>query len=277
LFVIPGHSANAARADFAAIMRWGRIKLPSSTKSRLAQLHRPRTHLPRGPSEIQIGVTLTFVAGAVDAGGFLLLGQFTAHMSGNASSIADHLQSGAWRLVLAGVAAFAPFVGGAAVSAALIGGRLRHAGRSPFAPSLLLESAALLGFVFFYPLVKPVSYGIDLAIAVLAFAMGLQNATSTSLSVTRMRTTQVTGIATDLGLELGHLLYWNRGVAKGPAVTADRAKLAKVGALLLGFLAGGLAGAFGFGRFGAVACAPIAVVLLILALWMSYAKTKLFR
>jgi uncharacterized membrane protein YoaK (UPF0700 family) len=242
----------------------------------IAAKHHERAR--RGPNEVQIGVILTFVAGAVDAGGFLLLGQFTAHMSGNASSMADHLHSGAWLVVLAGVAAFLPFLAGAAVSAMLIGGRLRYGSRSPFVPALLLESSLLLAFAGFYPTIRAASYGTDLAIAILSFAMGLQNATSTSLSITRMRTTQVTGIATDLGLELGRLLYWNRrlGSARGPAVVADRAKLAKVVTLLMSFLAGGFAGASGFSRFGSISCAALAIMVLMLACWMWRGGTKPF-
>ncbi len=242
----------------------------------IATKHHERAR--RGPNEVQIGMILIFVAGAVDAGGFLLLGQFTAHMSGNASSMADHLHSGAWLVVLAGVAAFLPFLAGAAVAAMLIGGRLRNGGKSPFVPALLLESLMLLAFAVLYPLIRSAGFGTDLAIAILSFAMGLQNATSTSLSVTRMRTTQVTGIATDLGLELGRLLYWNRprGSARGPAVVADRAKLAKVGALLLSFLAGGFTGASGFSKFGSISCAAFAVILLLLACWMWRGGTKPF-
>ena len=51
-----------------------------------------------GAADTQIGLVLTFVAGATNAGGFLAIGQYTSHMSGIFSAMADHLALGwpAW-------------------------------------------------------------------------------------------------------------------------------------------------------------------------------------
>ena len=53
---------------------------------------------------------LTFVAGAINAGGFLAVGHYTSHMSGILSSMADNLALGALGVVGLGFAAFLPFV-----------------------------------------------------------------------------------------------------------------------------------------------------------------------
>ena len=50
----------------------------------------------------QLGFSLTFVAGATNAGGFLAVKQYTSHMSGVVSSIADQAALGDLSLVLAG-------------------------------------------------------------------------------------------------------------------------------------------------------------------------------
>ena len=63
---------------------------------------------------------LTFIAGAVNAGGFLAVHQYTSHMSGIVSSMADNLTLGDIDLVLAGLGAFLSFVAGAACSAVLV-------------------------------------------------------------------------------------------------------------------------------------------------------------
>ncbi|MFX4396989.1 YoaK family protein, partial [Acinetobacter baumannii] len=61
------------------------------------------------------------------------------------------------------------------------------------------------------------------AVPLLCFIMGLQNAIITKVSQARIRTTHVTGITTDIGIELGKLAYWNPGGGEGPpAVRADR-------------------------------------------------------
>lgn len=43
-------------------------------------------------ANVRLGATLAFVAGAANAGGFLAVGQYTSHMTGVLSSVADHLR-----------------------------------------------------------------------------------------------------------------------------------------------------------------------------------------
>jgi hypothetical protein len=54
-----------------------------------------------GAADTQLGLVLTLVEGATNAGGFLAIGQYTAHMSGIFFAIADHLALGrsAWCLL----------------------------------------------------------------------------------------------------------------------------------------------------------------------------------
>jgi uncharacterized membrane protein YoaK (UPF0700 family) len=82
--------------------------------------------------------------------------------------------------------------------------------------------------------------------------MGLQNAIVTKASRAEIRTTHVTGLVTDIGIELGKLAYWNRDSIAG-RVTADRQRLALLSSLLAMFLCGGIAGAFGFKYLGFIA------------------------
>ena len=102
-------------------------------------------------------------------------------------------------------------------------------------------------------------------VCLLCYVMGLQNAMITKVSKAEIRTTHVTGLVTDIGIELGKLFYWNVGATTGSAVRADRQKLGLLGSLLLSFLAGGLTGAVGFKHLGFVSTVPIAIVLLTLA------------
>src|SRR3954454_2440824 len=88
----------------------------------------------------RLGRSLAFVAGAANAGGFLAVGQYTSHMSGLVSSIADNLVLGQIAFVFSAIAAVGAFLGGAATSAVLINwGRQRRA-HSVFATPLLLEA-----------------------------------------------------------------------------------------------------------------------------------------
>ncbi len=98
------------------------------------------------------------------------------------------------------------------------------------------------------------------------FHYGLQNAVITKLSKAEIRTTHITGIVTDIGIELGKLIYWNRDTTETlPNVVANRARLKVLSCLAIYFFAGGVIGAFGFKHFGYVVTVPLALVLVALA------------
>lgn len=103
-------------------------------------------------------------------------------------------------------------------------------------------------------------------VVLLCFIMGLQNAVVTKLSGSVIRTTHMTGIVTDLGIELGKLVYWNADQAASQPVRADRDRMKVLGGLFLAFLSGGMSGAFGFKQFGYGFTVPIAVLLAVISL-----------
>ena len=216
----------------------------------------------------RLGRVLAFVAGAANAGGFLAVGQYTSHMSGIVSAVADNLALGDLLLVVAGLSSLLAFLGGAATSAILINwGRRRHA-HSEYATPLMLEAALLLCFgLLGSNLEQHRLLFVPATVGLLCFVMGLQNAMITKISKAEIRTTHVTGLVTDIGIELGKLIYWNGGDAKDERirVLADRPKLMLLASLLGMFLAGGLAGAFGFKHIGFIATVPLALALVTLA------------
>jgi uncharacterized membrane protein YoaK (UPF0700 family) len=104
-------------------------------------------------------------------------------------------------------------------------------------------------------------------VALLCFVMGLQNAIITKISKAEIRTTHMTGLVTDMGIELGKLFYWNITTRRPEVddVRADRPKLALLGSLLGMFVIGGLIGALGFKHLGFVSTIPLAAMLIVLA------------
>jgi uncharacterized membrane protein YoaK (UPF0700 family) len=217
-------------------------------------------------TNVKLGAVLAFVAGAANAGGFLAVGQYTSHMTGMLSSIADNLMLGQLTLVVAAIGALLAFLCGAMTTAILVNWGLRRGLRSAYGLPLLLESAALLLFGLsgaamnaYAPLFLP------LTVVLLCFIMGLQNAVITKISRAEIRTTHVTGLVTDIGIELGKLLYVNARADSAP-VLANRQKL-RIHSLLVGcFFAGGLFGAFGFKYAGFVTTVPLAIALWVLSL-----------
>jgi uncharacterized membrane protein YoaK (UPF0700 family) len=63
---------------------------------------------------------LAFVAGAANAGGFLAVRQYTSHMTGIVSTMADNFAVGSLSLVLNGAAAILSFLLGAFLTTVLV-------------------------------------------------------------------------------------------------------------------------------------------------------------
>jgi uncharacterized membrane protein YoaK (UPF0700 family) len=216
-------------------------------------------------SNRRLGCSLAFVAGAVNAGGFFAVGQYTSHMSGIVSAVADHAALGELRLMVAGLTSLLAFFLGAATSAMLINWGRRREAQSQFAVPLLLEACLLLCFGLMGA--RPDAGNLlPATVALLCFVMGLQNAIITKISRAEIRTTHVTGLVTDIGIEMGKMMYWNRSAQAAGRVAADRPRLYLLGSLLLMFLTGGLVGAFGFKYMGYIVTVPLAVVLTFLAI-----------
>lgn len=140
--------------------------------------------------------------------------------------------------------------------------------QSEFASPLLLEAVLLLLFgLLGARLAHMHGLFVPATVMLLCFLMGLQNAVITKISRAEIRTTHITGIVTDIGIELGKLAYWNasRGVAQRHHVVADRERLGLLTALAASFVGGGLIGAFGFQALGYITTVPLALLLVALA------------
>jgi uncharacterized membrane protein YoaK (UPF0700 family) len=214
----------------------------------------------------QLGMALAFVAGAANAGGFIAVHQYTSHMTGIVSAMADGLAAGAFGLVAAGLGALAAFVAGAACCALIVNFARRRALHSLYALPLLFEAVLLLSFGMLGTWLASVEVLIVPAtVTLLCFMMGLQNAVITKLSNAEIRTTHITGVMTDIGIELGKALYPNRTAGAAP-VAANHGRLRLLAGLALGFFTGGVAGAAGFTRLGYAATLPLAMLLVLLAI-----------
>ena len=215
-----------------------------------------------------LGGILAFNAGAVNAGGFLVVAMYTSHMTGFASLLADNLVLGNMRLVLSAIGALLAFTLGAAVTAILVNAARQHGLRSEYALPLLLEALLLLVFgLMGATLNRQTPFAVPLTVLVLAFTMGLQNALVSKISSSQIRTTHMTGIVTDIGIELGKLFYWNRTASPFESrVRANRIKLRLLATLLGAFVGGGVVGAAGFKHVGFVWVVPLALLLLGLCL-----------
>lgn len=233
---------------------------PSTRLLRIAAARR-RT----GRNDLILGALLAFVAGAMNAGGFLAIGHYTSHMTGIVSSLADNVALGLFGLVGSGLALLVSFMLGAACSAILINWARRHARRQQYAYPLALEAGLLIAFAGIGVIV-PSPAAAPVTAVLLCFIMGLQNATITKISGARIRTTHLTGMITDMGIEFGKFAYqaFARRLGHAPIVT-DARKLGILLTIVGMFFFGGLVGALGFKHLGHAFALPFAALLLAIA------------
>ncbi|MGO4391859.1 YoaK family protein [Variovorax sp. M-6] len=228
------------------------------------------TNRHRAPSTNRtLGLLLAFNAGAVNAGGFLVLHMYTSHMTGFASQLADGLVLGNAKLLLNALGAVLAFVSGAAVCAMLVNWGRQHHLRAVYALPLLLEAALMFpfGLMGAITLTWSTPFAVPLTVLLLSFIMGLQNAVASKTSGGSIRTTHMTGNITDLGMELGKLFYWNRAGSAAPARVRHNPHRIRMASGLLGmFVLGGIAGALGFKYVGFICTVPLAALLLALSL-----------
>jgi len=216
----------------------------------------------------RLGRWLAFIAGAANAGGFLAVGQYTSHMSGIVSALADNFAVGDFGLIVAGLSSLAAFMTGAATSAIMINWGRRRRAQSEYALPLMLEAVLLLCFGLLGSNLENNRFlFVPATVGLLCYVMGLQNAIITKISKAEIRTTHMTGIVTDIGIEIGKLFYWNVSES-GPGITAvkaDRSRLRLLASLLGMFFIGGLAGALGFKYVGFISTLPLSAMLVVLA------------
>lgn len=213
----------------------------------------------------RLGCSLAAVAGAVNAAGFLAVGYYSANMTGNVSALANGFHDGDMARVFSFCGLILAFVAGAVLSALLVNAGRRRQLRAVYAWSILLEAGllALLGLLDLILSAPPrgptLAYG-------LSFLMGLQNATVTRISGARVRTTHVTGMLTDVGLEIANWLEAIVHSADASQRARARERLSLHTAIVLSFTAGGIVGAFLYGCWSGLLLLLVAGVLVSIAL-----------
>ncbi|OCX66210.1 hypothetical protein BFP70_08505 [Thioclava sp. SK-1] len=217
-----------------------------------------------------LGLILATIAGSLNAGAFLMMSQYASHMTGHLSQMAGSLVTQDLSLVILSFGILVLFVAGAALASMMIAwGHDRHAKLTYFLP-LALQGAllAVLASTEFLPNALTGYTGL----ALLAFVMGLQNATITRISSARIRTTHATGLLTDMGIELGRAAY---GLGHPNHQDGqDNSRLFLFMQLVSAFIIGGVLGCLGHGAFGWGFAILPAVILMSIALATAPRKAR---
>lgn len=192
--------------------------------------------LARLPTWVWMGAwVLAFLAGMVNVVGLLgFQHQAITHLTGNSSLLAAEIAHGDRHAAANLALLMGAFVAGAAISGCIIQDATLRLGRR-YGVALAMVSALLLAAGWL------MSRGLVAGMYAAACACGLQNAMASTYSGSVVRTTHVSGMFTDIGIAIGHLV-------RGLVVDVRRLKLCAL--VITGFVSGGVAGAAAFSLIG---------------------------
>lgn len=158
---------------------------------------------------LRLASNLSFVAGIVNVVGVLSLGILTTNVTGHFAFFAEEMLKNEYSKAISFLLFILFFLTGAFVSNFIVEISLRKKVKSAHAIPMYFEIAILCFIVlskdwfFFVNNQEYIAY-------ILLFAMGLQNALVTQISQSTVRTTHLTGLFTDLGIELSQLFFYKK-------------------------------------------------------------------
>lgn len=212
----------------------------------------------------RIAAYLAVIAGAVNSAGFVIIGSFTSHVTGNLGRVADHVAEGEASVAAVAGATIVMFFVGAVVAGMVIESGVFGSMSRTSAALLFLEALLVSAFVASMAGHLPSAIRAHEARAMLlSGAMGIQNSLVTRLSGAIVRTTHLTGVVTDLGIETARWFrFWRTraGAARNVRLTVSRSaaeeprpeKIALLATIFFAFLGGSVAGALLAVRYGYV-------------------------
>lgn len=208
---------------------------------------------------LRLASLLSFVAGIVNVSGLFALQRLTTNVTGHFAYFAEEMVnrdfSHAWVYLFYILA----FLSGAFCSNTIVELISTRSVRWMNAIPVGIEMAILLSIALFNP--ATVIQHANVIACLLLFAMGLQNALVTSISNSIVRTTHLTGLFTDLGIELSQIFFFRKPEQQKRLRSSIFLRLT----IICFFFLGGVTGGFGYHHYG-IRILLLSVVVLIIAL-----------
>lgn len=219
---------------------------------------------------LNIATLLSFVAGIVNVAGFLAVQRLTTNVTGHFAFFVDEIfKLNFWQGFIYFLYIFFFFLG-SFVSNLLVEIISKTSDRLIYIIPTIIESIILLSLAVFGQFL--ISQNPDLLSCSLLFAMGLQNSLVTTISNATVRTTHLTGLFTDLGIELSQLFFYKQKDQKDKLYSSIKLRLT----IIIFFFIGGLLGGIFYSTLKLYVLA-IAAIVLVIGIIYDDLKLKLMR
>lgn len=226
--------------------------------------------------DLALGGTTAVAAGMVNVASVMAFFAFSSNVTGHVAIFTEEISKGHWHQVSVVFAWLLSFLLGAVLANTLVAGLgRRHAilghAAAPAIQVLLLLAVAYYCQLHYAETLRETEY----LVAALLFSMGLQNSTVATVSGGVVKTTHLTGLFTDLGMEVAMLLRGEHLRDEGVAF-----KFVLHMTILACYLFGGMVGGLVYMRYRYVALVLAAGVLAsvlahdFILLWRAKRRTK---
>lgn len=187
---------------------------------------------------LSIASLLSFVAGIVNVAGVLAVQRLTTNVTGHFAFFVDEVFKFHFWLALAYFLYIFFFFLGAFVSSFIVELTLKNHENAIYIIPITIEILILLLIAIFghYLILKTP----NLVAYSLLFAMGLQNSLVTQISNATVRTTHLTGLFTDLGIELSQLFFYKEPTFKVKLYSLIKLRLTIISFFFIGGIVGGI-------------------------------------
>ncbi|MBP9794201.1 MAG: DUF1275 domain-containing protein [Flavobacterium sp.] len=187
---------------------------------------------------LQIASLLSFVAGIVNVAGFLAVSKLTTNVTGHFAFFVDEIfKLNLWQSFIYFLYIFFFFLG-SFFSSFLVEIITRKNDNYVYIIPTSIESLILMLIAIFGK--NLIIENPNLIACSLLFSMGLQNSLVTRISNATVRTTHLTGLFTDLGIELSQLFFYRDKLSKEKLFSSVKLRLTIISFFFIGGIVGGI-------------------------------------
>lgn len=188
---------------------------------------------------LRLASILSFVAGIVNITGVLSVKTLTTNVTGHFAYFSEELSNKRYQITVVYLFFILSFLIGAFVSNFLIEIFSRIKPSLSYAVPMTIEIIILTAVGIFGSSALSSNINGQIIACTLLFAMGLQNSLVTKASQSVVRTTHLTGLFTDLGIELSQMFFYRKTIEAKQLKKSIWLKLAIIGCFFSGCVAGG--------------------------------------